>query len=202
MATQSVIFARKIPWTEEPDRLQSIGMQRVRCNWSDWEQQACLVLRYQCTYMTWLLSLVLCLNFFKLINLFLLHWSSLLYPGFLWLPPAGATPGCGAWTSNCCGFSCCGVQALGIGTSAVVAHGLWSMLRSCGAFSCRLSCSTACEILVLGRNRTHVLCNGRQIAIHCTSREVLFVPILMRNPFAFPLWQADNSRSLKSLKMW
>jgi len=32
MATNSMIFAKKIPWTEEPDRLQSIGMQRVRCN--------------------------------------------------------------------------------------------------------------------------------------------------------------------------
>ena len=40
------------------------------------------------------------------------------------------------------------MQALGRGTSVVMAHGLWSMLRSCGAFSGRLSCSTACEILV------------------------------------------------------
>ena len=31
-ATHSIIFARKIPWTEELDRLQSIGVQRVRCN--------------------------------------------------------------------------------------------------------------------------------------------------------------------------
>ena len=29
MATPSSILARKIPWTEEPDRLQSMGAQRV-----------------------------------------------------------------------------------------------------------------------------------------------------------------------------
>ena len=30
MATDSNILARKIPWTEEPGRLQSIGSQRIR----------------------------------------------------------------------------------------------------------------------------------------------------------------------------
>ena len=29
MATHSSTLARKIPWTEEPDRLQSVGSQRV-----------------------------------------------------------------------------------------------------------------------------------------------------------------------------
>ena len=29
MATHSSTLAWKIPWTEEPDRLQSIGLQRV-----------------------------------------------------------------------------------------------------------------------------------------------------------------------------
>ena len=33
MATHSSTFARKIPWTEEPGRLQSMGSQRVRHNW-------------------------------------------------------------------------------------------------------------------------------------------------------------------------
>ena len=32
MATHSNILARKIPWTEEPGRLQSIGSLRVRHN--------------------------------------------------------------------------------------------------------------------------------------------------------------------------
>ena len=36
MATHSSILIWRIPWTEEPGRLQSIGLQRVRHNWSDW----------------------------------------------------------------------------------------------------------------------------------------------------------------------
>ena len=35
MATHSSILAWRIPWIEEPDGLQSIGLQRVRHNWSD-----------------------------------------------------------------------------------------------------------------------------------------------------------------------
>ena len=33
MATHSSILAWKIPWTEKPDRLQSMGLQRVGHNW-------------------------------------------------------------------------------------------------------------------------------------------------------------------------
>ena len=36
MATHSSILAWRIPWTEEPGGLQSIGSQRVRHSWSDW----------------------------------------------------------------------------------------------------------------------------------------------------------------------
>ena len=32
MATHSSILAWRIPWTEEPGRLQSMGSQRVGCN--------------------------------------------------------------------------------------------------------------------------------------------------------------------------
>ena len=35
MATHSSILALRIPWTEEPDRLQSIESQRVGHDWSD-----------------------------------------------------------------------------------------------------------------------------------------------------------------------
>ena len=34
MTTHSSIFAWRIPWTEEPGRLQSIGLQRVGHNFS------------------------------------------------------------------------------------------------------------------------------------------------------------------------
>ena len=32
MATHSSILAWRMPWTEEPGRLQSVGLQRVRCD--------------------------------------------------------------------------------------------------------------------------------------------------------------------------
>ena len=35
MATHSSTLAWKIPWTEEPGRLHSMGSQRVKHNWSD-----------------------------------------------------------------------------------------------------------------------------------------------------------------------
>ena len=35
MAAHSSTLAWKIPWTEEPDRLQSMGSQRVGCDLSD-----------------------------------------------------------------------------------------------------------------------------------------------------------------------
>ena len=35
MATHSSILAWRIPWTEEPGKLQSVGLQRVRNNWRD-----------------------------------------------------------------------------------------------------------------------------------------------------------------------
>ena len=35
MATHSSILAWKIPWTEEPGRLQSMGSQRVRHDWAN-----------------------------------------------------------------------------------------------------------------------------------------------------------------------
>ena len=38
MAAHSSILAWRIPWTEEPGRLQSMGLQKVRHNWNDWAQ--------------------------------------------------------------------------------------------------------------------------------------------------------------------
>ena len=36
MAAHSSILAWRIPWTEEPGRLQSVGLQRVKHDQSDW----------------------------------------------------------------------------------------------------------------------------------------------------------------------
>ena len=35
IAMHSSIFAWRVPWTEEPSELQSMGLQRVRHDWSD-----------------------------------------------------------------------------------------------------------------------------------------------------------------------
>ena len=34
MATRSIVLAWRIPWTEDPGGLQSIGLQRVWHNWA------------------------------------------------------------------------------------------------------------------------------------------------------------------------
>ena len=58
MATHSSILAWSIPWTEEPDGLQSIGLQRVGHNPSNLVQ-AHITLRTEtfvsllCTYQPW-----------------------------------------------------------------------------------------------------------------------------------------------------
>ena len=44
MATHSIILAWKIPWTEEPGGLQSMGPQRVRHDWTQRICQACFAL--------------------------------------------------------------------------------------------------------------------------------------------------------------
>ena len=61
MATNSSILAWRIPWTEEPGGLQSIGSQRVRHNWSNlagtqttWDLVAfCFGLQYFVEIITW-----------------------------------------------------------------------------------------------------------------------------------------------------
>ena len=44
LATHSSILAWRIPWTEEPGRLQSIGSQRVQYHWSDLAQHIMVIL--------------------------------------------------------------------------------------------------------------------------------------------------------------
>ena len=39
MATHSSTLAWKIPWTEEPNRLQSMGSQRVQHDWATWKKK-------------------------------------------------------------------------------------------------------------------------------------------------------------------
>ena len=42
MATHSSILAWKIPWTEEPGRLQSMGLQRVGDDWATLLRTYCI----------------------------------------------------------------------------------------------------------------------------------------------------------------
>ena len=44
MATHSSILAWRIPWTEEPGGLQSMGSQRVIHDWVTWQQHSLLLL--------------------------------------------------------------------------------------------------------------------------------------------------------------
>ena len=44
METHSSILSWRIPWTEEPGGLQSIGLQRVGHNWSDLTQRVTIMI--------------------------------------------------------------------------------------------------------------------------------------------------------------
>ena len=44
MATHSSVLSWEIPWTEEPGRLQSMGLQRIRHNLVPKQQQWCMSL--------------------------------------------------------------------------------------------------------------------------------------------------------------
>ena len=46
MAIHSSTIAWKIPWTEEPGRLQSMGLQRVGHNWATSRSRSCLLSLY------------------------------------------------------------------------------------------------------------------------------------------------------------
>ena len=50
MATQSSMLAWRIPWTEKPNRLQSVESQRVRHDWSNLAWMYRYVCMYVCVY--------------------------------------------------------------------------------------------------------------------------------------------------------
>ena len=50
MATHFSILAWIIPWAEESDELQSMGLQRVRHDWSNLACMHVCIYRYVCTY--------------------------------------------------------------------------------------------------------------------------------------------------------
>ena len=54
MATHSSIPAWRIPWTEEPDRLQSIGLKRAGQDWKDLVCTQLTVCRLSTDYLAWM----------------------------------------------------------------------------------------------------------------------------------------------------
>ena len=74
---------------------------------------------------------------------------------------------CGAQASHCSSFSYCGAQAREHMSSVVVAHGL--------------SCPVVWRKSSQTRDRTRVLCVGRQIFNHWTTREVQFITFLIHH---------------------
>ena len=66
--------------------------------------------------------------FLKIKKKLLCFWLCWVFAAAFGLPLVPVSSGsCGAWASQCCGFSCCGAQALGRWASVVVAHGMWNL---------------------------------------------------------------------------
>ena len=77
---------------------------------------------------------------------------------------------------QCTGFSLwwlprCRPQALGEGASVVLAHKCQSTVSSFGAVALTAPWHVKSSQI---RDQTHVLCIGRRIPIHCTTREVWY----------------------------
>ena len=51
MATHSSILAWRIPWAEEPGRLQSMGLQRVRHDCSDFSTHICIIIQKNANFL-------------------------------------------------------------------------------------------------------------------------------------------------------
>ena len=139
MATHSSILAWKISWTDDPDRLQSMGSQRVGHDWATSLTQRQCGPRHNAFAALWMAGtewlsagaagIFICnLHFYFIFGC---HGSSLLH--WLSLVAVQATLCCGVWTSHRGGFSCCWAQALEYTGSAVVVNrlrGLWHVEAS------------------------------------------------------------------------
>ena len=84
MATHSSILAWRMPWTEEPGGLQSMGLQRVR---HDWLTQTYLILSSTCIITLHLFHI----SFMAIIYIIFYHFQKLFAPHILnvrkWLLP-------------------------------------------------------------------------------------------------------------------
>ena len=182
MAIHSSTTAWKIPWTEEPGRLQSMGSQRVGHNWETSLSLSNMgIVNYRsidlkvsafrkfsiccCCFFFFFFFIVFCFIFWP-------HWSSLLLMGFSPVVMSG-----GYVPSWCVGFSlwclfCCGAQAPGhmrsvVETPRLRAQAQYLWLTGLIAPQPVGSSWTT--------DRTPVSCVGRQILNHWTTKEALCV---------------------------
>ena len=87
MATHSSILTWKIPWTEEPGRLQFVGLQRVRHNWGN---LACMhtwfkIILYSVKYLLRVNRMFLLAKFWKYFSKLLLNFILISVWGSYWL---------------------------------------------------------------------------------------------------------------------
>ena len=76
---------------------------------------------------------------------------------------------CCVQASRCSGFSCCGAWALGTWASVDAIHRLYRV--GSGVVANGLGSSLACGIF-LDQDQTCMLCTGKQIPYHWTTREI------------------------------
>ena len=72
MATHSSVLAWKIPWTQEPGRLESMESQRVRHCWATEQQQKSVVSKH-------LWKSALALLEFSLVFMYLIFWKAFFF---------------------------------------------------------------------------------------------------------------------------
>ena len=152
MATHSSILAWKIPWTEEPGRLQSIGSQKSQTQLRAHTCISLFIFGYaessslcgpsHCSELG-LLFLVVRRLLIAVASI-LEHWAS-----------GAAARGLGSFH----------LQALEhrlsiCGATTQLPQGMWNLPQT--------------------RDQTHILCIGRHILILCTTREVLKKDILIK----------------------
>ena len=99
---------------------------------------------------------------------------------------AQASSSCGKRASHCSGFPC-GAQALVCRFSS---FGSWAQLN-------QLS-SVACQIF-LGWDGTHVLCTGRWIFIHCVTKEVLCLFLIIIKKAVYKIKISAPTSSFNSI---
>ena len=74
MATHSCTLAWKIPWLEEPGRLQFMGSQRVRHDWATSLSHKLLILRMTSVWLWFLFFVYIYFNiFFNIFGIFLIY---------------------------------------------------------------------------------------------------------------------------------